>query len=91
MKSTLSFHRQKLLPDELKTSERASEGMSATELAIKANSAGQANEHSSKRTSAWPSTLHVNFMPFLPRMQWWRTGGGSIGGNGSSVQWDEIV
>ena len=48
-------------------------------------------ERLSKRTSAWPSTLRVNFMPFLPIMQWWWTGGGSIGGDCGDAQWDEIV
>ena len=41
--------------------------------------------------SEWSSTLLVDFMPFLPRVQWWRTGGGNGGGDGGGPPWDEIV
>ena len=48
-------------------------------------------ERMSERTSKWPSTLRVDFMPFLPKEQRWRTGGGSSGDDGGGAQWDEIV
>ena len=41
--------------------------------------------------SEWSSTLLVDFMPFLPIVQWWWTGGGSGGGDGGGAQWDTIA
>ena len=63
--------------------------MSAAERASEASSAEQANERSGacERISEWPGTIRVDFMPFLPRVLWWRTGGGEGGG----AQWDEII
>ena len=42
-------------------------------------------ERTSERTSEWPSTLLVVFMQFLPKVQWWRTGGGSGDANGDGA------
>ena len=48
-------------------------------------------EQTSERTSEWPSTLRVDFMPFLSKVQRWRIGGGSGGGDGGGAQWDKIA
>ena len=37
------------------------------------------------------STLRVDFRPFLPRVQGWRTGGGSGGSDGGGAQRDKIA
>ena len=48
-------------------------------------------EQTSERMSEWPSTLRVDFMPFLLKVQRGQTGGGSGGSNdGSEMKLYEI-
>ena len=50
---------------------------------------GERCERTSERMSEWPRTLRVDFMPFLPKVQRGRTGGGSVGDDGGSAQYAE--
>ena len=48
-------------------------------------------ERTSEQTNEWPSTLHIHFMPFLPKVQRWLADGVSGGDDGGGAQWDGIV
>ena len=67
---TRSFRRKNLLPHELKeVSRQASEWPQRSAQAkqtVQSKQMSEQCERSSKRMSKWPSTLRVNFMPFLP-------------------------